>query len=778
MTGPIEQLWYTRPPASSDRMPGFQIIAASPGLADPRAKLTTMAMRLCRYDAPPRYAPPPAPVSYGWVDAGGTRFCFRRAPAKTDEHGRSGNVTAHVIAGPPGLLGAGDLAARFGSAWWWDGALPDGKDLPRLDSLDEVPPASPAAPEHLADWLAAFIDAVLARRPRTLLALRGSPADIAALVLAAERAVPGLMDAHSVSTYESPRTAPWFDIVGAVEPIPGAAPVAAVPEQRTPALVTAARTIMLSADRARVTRTAARAAGLGAEKPLVTALPGLVAAYSELDAGAAPSTRFLAESLASPAIARQTLDEFPEAHQHVAREVIRENGTVFKALAALAGNGIDDGVLAAIGDAAGRELVTGQVGIQRWSAVLQRLTALSPQAVTACRRRLIEQAAVEPTLLAGVGREVRLALLRQASADSLAQAHPAVGYLLRDLGGAWQSVADERGLPARWRAVAVIGAAPMSPAELAERLRGDPAIADPLADLLGGTAPLREAVLASPAGQQAPLLLDIAAAMSSETSGELLTWFARTMRDPGARLAFMAAAAKRGLPSRPRAEWAELARDAIAGQLTQVMASGAVPWPTSQQEDLLRAGQDEGSRIWLQVLALATREGAHVTPLKSAVADVLRLPAPQGHAALECAVTYFAARQPNSEQFTRALAALDRITQDGIALLVTACLLVQQSERDPRPGTELGCCLIDLVAAGQVVPSVGRGPSLSAEARRLARALPGHCRDHLEFHAAKRGKLALGWWKQETGVLARVTENVGLAVSSVKGLFGSGATPG
>jgi hypothetical protein len=776
----IEQLWYTRPPASAGRVPGFQIIAASSGLADPRAKLTTMAMRLCRYDLPPRYAPAPAPVSYGWVDAGGTRFCFRRADAGADDLGRPGNLTAHIIAGPPSLLGAADLAARFGSAWWWDGKIPDGKDLPPLESLAEIPAGAPAEPAHLADWLAAFVDALLGRRPRTLLSLRGSPADIAALVLAAERAVPGLMDAHSVSTYESPRSAPWFDIVGAVEPVPGATPVAAQPEARTPPVITAARTIVLSPDRARVTRTAARAAGLGTPEPVVTSLSGLVAAYDELDTGRVPTTEFLAKALATPTIAELTLSEFPEARQHVARELIRERGKVFAALAALAQDGFDAGMLAAVAETAGRQLVAARMAAWRWEAVLRRLALLGPPVEAACCRLLIDQTRTVPGLLKEAGAAVSLTLLGQASADGLDEAHPAVRDLLGGLGRDWRSVADDYSLPVRWRAIAVAGAvsgaASVGSPELARRLRGDPRIAGPLAELVGDQ-PLRAAVLAEPAEQQAALMLDIAPGLPRDTGGEMLTWFARRLPEPDSRIAFMAAAVRLGLSARLGPRWTELARIAIAAQLTQQMESGVVPSPTPEQQDLLRCAEAPDLRAWLQVLAVADRPDAHLTPLKSAIAGTARLPPAEASAALRCAVTFFAARRPTSEQFRKALAALDCPPEAGIPLLVTACLLVLQATGDLGPALELGFGLIDLVAADEAASQGRCGIVLSAEVRRLSRALPGYCRERLEFHAFKRGKGPLSWWKQETGVRARVGNSVGQAVASVKGRFGGEPAP-
>jgi hypothetical protein len=178
------------------------------------------------------------------------------------------------------------------------------------------------------------------------------------------------------------------------------------------------------------------------------------------------------------------------------------------------------------------------------------------------------------------------------------------------------------------------------------------------------------------------------------------------------------------------------------------------------------------SRAWLSVLALADKQAPHVSSLKSAVAQARHLPRPHDAIALRCAVTFFAVGRPASEQFARAVSALDGWPDDGISVLVSSCLVVLRSEGDYGPATELGCCLIDLIAAGEVQPGSSRGGLLAGAIRLLARSVPGSGRDRLEFHAVKRGGVALGWWKRETGMRARMGEGVGHAASSVSRLLG------
>lgn len=235
---------------------------------------------------------------------------------------------------------------------------------------------------------------------------------------------------------------------------------------------------------------------------------------------------------------------------------------------------------------------------------------------------------------------------------------------------------------------------------------------------------------------------------------ELLSWHARGLAWPETRLAFMARAARQGLPPQPTPEWTELVKATIAEYLRARLSAGIVPWPERSHETLLATAADPGSQAWLQVLALADQGEPHVTPLKSAIAQAARLPPPQDADAVHCAVTFFAARGPSAGQFTRALAALDGWAGDGAGVLVDACLRVLRSERNPAPGTQLATCLIDLVARG----GADAGLPFSARFRQLVRELPAASRNQLDYHAAKRGDPVHDWWKQETGMRVRVGE--------------------
>jgi hypothetical protein len=757
----IEQFWYTRPAPSAARDPGFQIVARSPGFVDPRSTLTRTAITLCRYDMPPRHVQQQAPESYGWADAAGVRYCFRRAAAGTDEFGRRGNLTAHILAGPPQLLPAAGIAARLGSPWWWAGGIPADPALPTLADLADIPAAPPAPPAEPA-LVAAFLDALLTRPPRGLLALRCDPAAIVSLVLAVEDAVPRLMDAHSLSTYESPRAASLFDVVGTMETNPSARVIGPQPDLRTPPAVIKAREILLGGGRPRVTRAAAQAAGIGTATPDVPALAGLVTAYSELDAEVAPSARFLTTILASAETLQLTLAEFPRAAQDVARKVIGERGEVFAALSALAIGGLADDTIAAIGAAAGQVLADTPIPVTRWDTVLGRLADLDRRAHDACRRILIEHLAATPTAAVGASGPLRLSLLRQAAADGLPTAHPAVWHLLATLGEGWGTAIGDPAIPVAWQA-RVLGAAINSPAgpqpaELSRHLLSDPALIGPLAAELTDLTPLRDAVGALAAADQPKAAAIIAAGLPPQDGDALAVWFADRRTRPDARLAFLAECARRGLAAPAGAHWPAMAGAALADWLAAELASVTVPRPPKHVADLLRSGDDLASRAWLSVLGLAEPgQPAHVATLTAALRQASLLPPEQAQIAVRSAITFFAVRRPSAEQFTRALPVLADHREPGLALLADTCLLVLRAESDIEPVLALGRCVLDLVARDRPARNSDRGREYAAQLRRLAREAP-RCRDSLAYYAARRGNGAPAWWRQAVSVRARIRD--------------------
>ncbi len=86
----IEQLWFGWSEVGLEGSNLQQIIAASPGLSDPRSPTTQKALKFC-------YSP--ARPTTGWCQADGVRVIFRRTPLGLDGRGRPGKYFVHVLAG-------------------------------------------------------------------------------------------------------------------------------------------------------------------------------------------------------------------------------------------------------------------------------------------------------------------------------------------------------------------------------------------------------------------------------------------------------------------------------------------------------------------------------------------------------------------------------------------------------------------------------------------------------------------------------------------------------
>src|SRR5215467_10069032 len=91
----IEQLHYTWAEEGRQGLGRYQVTAASPDLADLTSDLATLALRLCRWSGEESSDV----ASYGWIDARGYRFVFRRVGAGLTRDGRPGNFAAHVLVG-------------------------------------------------------------------------------------------------------------------------------------------------------------------------------------------------------------------------------------------------------------------------------------------------------------------------------------------------------------------------------------------------------------------------------------------------------------------------------------------------------------------------------------------------------------------------------------------------------------------------------------------------------------------------------------------------------
>lgn len=248
----IEQLHFTWAENGLQGRGMFQVTAVSAGLQDLSGELALLARRLCRWSG----GASQDAVSFGWIDARGHRFVFRRVSAGRTGDGRPGNFAAHVLVAPDGMITLADLLQRScDGTLWWNGEREADRMLPRLGLQPLCPPfragrgASSGAGEAgdevfeavaqlLARGAAGRIDgtwqAVLAAAARTSTVL---PAPFAAL--------------PSFSTFEDGESAGWFQLVG-VGPRHH-------PGEQVPAPVRAAASLIVSGNAADTRRARAAA---------------------------------------------------------------------------------------------------------------------------------------------------------------------------------------------------------------------------------------------------------------------------------------------------------------------------------------------------------------------------------------------------------------------------------------------------------------------------------------------------------------------------------------
>ena len=335
----IEQLHYTWAREGLQGLGRFQVTAASPGLTDLTSPTATLALRLCRFSTGGGHGE--APVSFGWIDARGLRFVFRRiaVTASNNRDQRPGNFAAHVIVGSTGELPLPRVLTSSPQPVWWDG---DEESTTRLPALPLAPALLPLMPFH-----AAGEPEVLDKHTREALVLlleRGFagrvPAGWAPLVQAMSvcakhipEAVAGL---GSFSSYEAGESAAWFALTGA-SPCPDG------PANGSPSssMATAVADLLLSDRpqdqallRASIAGCLTRNGAVAWRDFVLSAGASVMAERGQVD------VRALAAALRRGAVATEILN----------REPVVE--LVVDAVTRPATSGIADPLLAALGDAA------------------------------------------------------------------------------------------------------------------------------------------------------------------------------------------------------------------------------------------------------------------------------------------------------------------------------------------------------------------------------------------------------------------------------------------
>lgn len=210
------QLWYTWALHGLDGPSRFQVRAASQAMA-PGGQLAVLARRLCRYEMPAGvYDAKDAPISFGWIDSGPTRFVFRRTATRPGDEGQPAAFGAHIIAGPMESCPAKVALSLWNSDFWRD-VDDGGNDLARSDvdvmELSEsAPPVDPPGEGELRDFLAAVLSTD-AGHPQVR--WDASPDLMVSVMAAALELQPAeMLERMSFSTYEPVTTALSFDICG------------------------------------------------------------------------------------------------------------------------------------------------------------------------------------------------------------------------------------------------------------------------------------------------------------------------------------------------------------------------------------------------------------------------------------------------------------------------------------------------------------------------------------------------------------------------------------
>ncbi len=209
----VQQLRYTWSARGLEGVSQFQVTGASPGFRDPTSLEWGWASELCSYPGLPRSENADEWPSVGWITLrDGRRIVFHRVDAGLDGAGRRGNFAAHILMGPQEELPTSQGALLLTGQLWWTGSVATPLHLPTLtlDGLEEPRFCGDDDPE-LRTALALLLDS------------RGTASGFARTPALAARALsvlcdvaPYLLEARSISTFESPEEARSFQLVGTV----------------------------------------------------------------------------------------------------------------------------------------------------------------------------------------------------------------------------------------------------------------------------------------------------------------------------------------------------------------------------------------------------------------------------------------------------------------------------------------------------------------------------------------------------------------------------------
>lgn len=204
----IEQLWFGWSETGLEGSNRQQIIAASPGLADPTAVFTRTVLRYC-------YSPSEPTV--GWCEADGIRMVFRRTPRGLDGRGRPGNYFVHALAAQQDQLHPVQLSAVLADQLLRSEAPTAAQTALAVLTIDAPPPRLPVEASRGRHALGHYLANLNAGR---LTALRAEPTEVAALAAYVAQHIPESLGLVGFSEREATDASTQYDLTAAPAPNP------------------------------------------------------------------------------------------------------------------------------------------------------------------------------------------------------------------------------------------------------------------------------------------------------------------------------------------------------------------------------------------------------------------------------------------------------------------------------------------------------------------------------------------------------------------------------
>lgn len=766
----LDQLLYTWARRGPRGHSGFQAVAATPRLADERSSLTQAALRLCRF-VPPRGVREPGemPVSYGWLDAGSVRLVFSRSYLGQDALGRPGNFCAHIIAGRREELRAEDIVRRIGSPFWWRGENLDQYEAGACSlstvSIDDIKPHP--LPEPDPDALAALVEALMVPASRLPWLLSCGEGQLASMLAAIARRMPGVLEKFPFSTYEAADTAADFYIVGAADLL-GPVNATLVPDRphlSCPGSIRHARSILLSEEPGdRSTVHLALHAGTPADGSIsLSRMVKFINLFDRLSSGCEVGMEALVPAF-SRAQSANILLQIPTAMELVTDELASGPQDMWRILGSVA-SGLSGDILRQLGRKVGLRATLGAGGIgvaepgeiTALGKILLRAGELPVAFHTACDEAVLAGIEENPGLASGIGAGPRLRLLRAAARSVPSSAADSLLAEPEDC----LTIFDTRELPIEWRARVLAQEFTHDPrrvSPIADRLRAEPELAGPLIAAMHGMHPLIPVLSAMNLRERECLVISACRSLPLDDMYQLVSWIAPQLI-PAHRLGLIVQLPRLLEGGAADARWGMFAADLAHASVTAALKAADM----SLIDDLpvfLRSVGDPRARAWDQLVAhlFTGRSGAQasLTPtwIEKGIAAARTITEPADFpAAVDLFLFVALTKRASADELGYLTQCLSPCftggTDDAVLRMLVAASRIAKHR---RPDILLAPCLFmiaRLIAENRVATRSGgalrnRDAQLRSEA--LLAWLPNGERAKLRTAAVRLGSGPARWW--------------------------------